>query len=142
MVIQIEFRGQGYGIEWMDRLTQWLWSSSCLATLPSHRCTNPVRGFLRPCYATRSVEKQYRHYFQTGCTNYRGSVRTLHGFRQHHHRNVSCHCCDSSSQSHRSHKKKKPKQQIIPRLTRRSHKKKKPKHQIIPRLTRRSQGSA
>ena len=38
--------------------------------------------------------------------------------------NISHCCCDSSSQSHRSHKKKMP------------------KHQIIPRLTRRSQGSA
>ena len=42
LVIQIEVRGHEYGTEWMDRLTESFWTSLCLTTLLSHRCTNPV----------------------------------------------------------------------------------------------------
>ena len=82
LVIQIEFRGQGYGTEWMDWLTELLWSSSCLATLPSHWCTNPVRGFLRHCSTTQKCGE---------------SVSPLHSNRPHKSSGGVSGCCTESS---------------------------------------------
>ena len=114
-----------WSLEWMDQLTQWLWSSSYLATLPSHRCTNPVDDF----YVLFMQLEAWRNSI---ATTFKPTAQIIGGVSGRCTvfvtiiiiRNISHRCCDSSSQSHRNHKKKKP------------------KHQIIPRLTRRSQGSA